>query len=93
MKCRLVVMGFKHTFRDFDTCAGTISRSGQRLANVVAPENQEFTLFRFVVSQYFAKGGGAFETFSASSGQDIRNVEFDMLREDLECLRQLLDLF
>ena len=45
------------------------------------------------ISVFCERGGGAFETFSASSGQDIRNVEFDMLREDLECLRQLLDLF
>ena len=31
-----------------------------------------------------------FEEFSALSGQDIREVEFDVPNVDIECLRQLL---
>ena len=54
--CRLTVRGFKDKIPDPDTYAGTISRSGQRVVNVVAAENSEFTLVSFDVSRAFAKG-------------------------------------
>ena len=44
----------------------------------------------FDVSQAFAKGM-AFEEFSEVSGQDIRTVEFDVPRANLECFKQLPD--
>ena len=34
----------------------------------------------------------AFEEFSALAGQDVRKVEFDVPKADLECLRQVPDL-
>ena len=58
--------------------------------NVVAAENPEFILVSFDVSRVFAKGM-AFEEFSALRGQDIRKVEFDVPKVDIECLRQLPD--
>ena len=90
IKCRLTVRGFKDKFQDLDTYAGTTSRSGQRLVNAVAAENPEFILFSFDVSQAFAKGL-TFEELSALSGQDIRKVEFDVPKADIDCLRQLPD--
>ena len=56
----------------------------------MAAENPEFILFSFDVWQAFAKGM-VFEEFSAFSGQDIRKVEFDLPKVDIECLRQLFD--
>lgn len=64
VKCRLIVRGFNDKLQDLDTCAGTTSRSGQRLVNVVVAENPGFILFTFDVSQVFAKGM-TFEEFSA----------------------------
>lgn len=90
IKRRLTARGFKDKFQDLDTYAGATSRSGQRLANAVAAENVEFILFSFDVSQAFAKGM-AFEEFSAFSGQDIGNEEFDVPKADVVCLRELLD--
>ena len=90
IKCRLIVRGFKDKFQDLDIYAGSIPRSGQRLVNAVAAENPEFILFSFDVSQAFAKGM-TFEELSALSGQDIRKVEFDVPKADIECLRQMLD--
>ena len=55
VNCRFIVRGFKDKFQDFDTYAGTISRSGQRLVNAVAAEIEDFILFSFDVSQAFAK--------------------------------------
>ena len=90
IKCRLTVRGFKDKFQDRDTYAGTTSRSGQRLVNVVAVENTGFILFSFDVSQAFAKGM-TFEELSALSGQDIRKVEFDVPKVDIDWFQQLLD--
>lgn len=55
VKCKLFARGFKAKFQDSDTYAGTISRSGQRLANATAAEHQDFILVGFDVSQAFAK--------------------------------------
>ena len=56
VQCRLTVRGFKDKFQDLDTYAGPTSRSGQRLVNAVAAENEDFILLSFDVSQAFAKG-------------------------------------
>ena len=88
--CKLAVRGFKGKFQDLDTYAGATSRSGQRLTNAVAVGNKDFLLFNSDVSQAFAKGL-AFEDFSAVTGQQIRKVEFDVPKVDLECPRQLYD--
>ena len=61
-----------------------ISRSGQRLVNAVAAGNPEFILFSFDVSKALSKA-------RATSGRDIRAVEFDAPKVDIECLRQLSD--
>ena len=82
--------GFKDQFQDFDTYVGATSRSGQRLVIAVPVQHPEFILFSLDGSQAFAKGM-AFGEFSAFSGQDVGNVELDVPKADLECLRQLLD--
>ena len=82
--------GFKDKFQDLDTYAGATGRSGQRFVNVVAAEHENFLLFSFDVSQAFAKGL-TFEELSALTAQQIRKVEFDVPKADLECLRQLPD--
>ena len=64
VKCRFIVRGFKDKYQDFDTYAGTTSRSGQRIVNAVVAENEDFILFSFDVSQAFANGL-AFEELSA----------------------------
>ena len=56
VECRLTVRGFKDEFQDLDAYAGTTSRSGQRLVNAVAAENEYFILSSLDVSQAFAKG-------------------------------------
>ena len=61
------------------------------MVNVVFVGNQESILVSFDVSQLFAKGM-AYEEFNAFSGQDIRKVDFDAPKVDIECLRQLPDL-
>ena len=91
IRCSLIVRGFKGKFQDLDTYAGTTSRSGRRLVNVVAVEHTNSVLFSFDVSLVFAKGM-TFEELSALSGQNIRRVEFDVPRVDIGCLRELLDL-
>lgn len=90
VKCRFIVRGFKDMFQDFDTYVGTTSRSGQRLVNAVAAEYKELLLVSFDVSQAFAKGL-IFEELSAFTGQDIRKVEFDVPKVDIDSLRELLD--
>lgn len=57
---------------------------------MVAAENPEFILFSFDVHQAFAKGM-AFEELSEISGQNVRKVEFDVPKADLECPKQLPD--
>ena len=64
--CRLTVRGFKDKSPDPDTYAGTTSRSGQRVVNVVAAENSEFILVSFDVFRAFAKRM-TFEEFSTLS--------------------------
>ena len=86
----MTVRDFTDKLQDFDAYTGVISHRGQRLVNAVAAEHSEFILFNFDVSQAFAKRI-AFEEFSALSGQDIRIVEFDVPKVDIECLRQLPD--
>ena len=56
--------------------------------NVVAAENPEFILFSFDVGQASADGL-TFEEFSALTGTALRQVDFDVPRPGLECLRQL----
>ena len=90
VKCRLAVRRFKDKFLDLDIYAVTAGRSGQRLANAVAAENPELILFSFDVSQAFAKGM-TFEELSAFSGQDVRKVEFDAPKVDIEGLREFPD--
>ena len=90
IKCRLIVRGFKDRFQVFDIYAGATSRSGQRLVNAVAVGSPGFILSSFDVSQAFAKGM-TFEELSALSGHDIRKVEFEVPKADIECFRQLPD--
>ena len=80
--------GFNGIFQDFYTSAGKISRSGQRLANAVAAGNVDFILFSFGVSQVSVKGL-TLEELSALTGAVCRAVQFDVPREDLECLKQI----
>ena len=89
IQCRLTVRGFNDKFQDLDTYAAAASRSGQRLASVVAVDDPDPILFSLDVSQAFAKCM-TFEELSVFSGQDIRNVEFDVPQADLERLRALL---
>ena len=88
VKCRFAVRGFKDRVQDLDVYAGTTSRSGQRLANAVAVENPEFILFSFDLSQAFAKSL-TFEELSASTGTELRQVEFHVPKFDLDCLRYM----
>ena len=74
--------------QDLETYAGTTSRCGQRIVNAMASEHADFVLFSFDVSQAFAKGMALAE-LSALTGLDIREVQFDIPRGDLDVLRQL----
>lgn len=56
IKCRLTTRGFKGRMQDLETYAGTTSRSGQRIVNLIAAEHSDFVLFSFDISQAFAKG-------------------------------------
>ena len=85
--CRFTVRGFKDKFQDLGAYAGTISRSGQRHANAVAAENEDFIFLSFDASRAFAKGL-TFGGFSKLTGTECRVVQFDVPRLDLECLRQ-----
>ena len=91
INCRLTVRGFKDNLQVLDTYAGATSRSGQSPVNAAAVENPDFVLFSLDVSQAFAKGM-TFEELSALSGRDIREVEFDAPRADIDSLRELPDL-
>ena len=87
-KCWLIVMGFKDKFQDLDTYAGTTSRSGQRIVNTVAAENEDFILTSVVVSPAFAKGL-SFEELSKLTGTECRAVPLDVPKQDLDCLKQI----
>ena len=87
-KCRLTVRGFKDKFQDLDTYVGTTSRSGQRIVNAVAAENQNIILFSLGVSQAIAEGL-TFEEFSKLTGTECRTVQFDVPKADLDCLKQI----
>ena len=91
VKCRLIVRGFEDRFQDLDTYAGATSGSAQRLVNAVAAGHKEFLLFRFDVSQAFAKEL-TFEEFSILTGQEIRKVEFDVAKVHIDSLRELRDV-
>lgn len=80
--------GFNDTSKDFDTYAGATLRSGQRLVNVVAAENTDLVLSSFDVSRASVKGM-VFEEFSALTGTDIREAQFDAPTSDLGCFRQI----
>ena len=88
VECRLTVRGFKDKSQDLDTYVGTTTRSGQRLVNAVAAENEDFILFSFDVSQAFAKGLN-FQELSKLTGTERRAVEFDVPRADFECLKSI----
>ena len=88
VECRFIVRGFKDTFQDFDTYAGTISRSGQRIVNAVAAGNEYFILSSCDVSQAFAKVL-TFEELSRLTGIECRALQFDAPKADLECLKQI----
>lgn len=88
VKCGFTVRGFNDKLQDLDTYAGAISRSGQRFVNAVAVGNPDFILFSLDVGQAFAKSM-TFEEFSALTSGDLREVQFDVPKADLECLRQL----
>ena len=88
VKCRLAVRGFKDTFQDLDTYAGTSIRSGQRIVYAVAAENDDFILFSYDVGQAFAKGL-TFEYLSNLTGAECRAVQFDVPAADLDCLKQI----
>ena len=87
VKYWLTVRRFKHKLQDLDTHAGATSISGQRLANGIAAENPDINLFSLDVRQPFAKRM-TFEEFSALSGQNVRKVEFDVPKADIDCLRE-----
>ena len=87
-KCRLTVRGFTGQFQDLDTYVGTTRRSGQRIANAVAAENEDFILFSFDVSQAFAKGLTCDE-LSKLTGTGCRAVRFDVPRADSARLKQI----
>ena len=53
-------------------------------------ENPEFVLFSFDLPQTFVKGM-AFEELSEFGGQEIRKVELDVPKADLERIKQLFD--
>lgn len=84
MDCTFV----KDKFHDLDTYAGTTSRPGQRIANVVATEHLGLILFSFDVSQAFAQGM-TFEEFSAFIGAELGEVQFDAPKADLECVKPI----
>lgn len=88
VKCRLTVRCFKDKFQDFDTCAGTICRSGQRIVNAVVAQNEDLILFSFDVRQAFAKGL-TFEELCKLTGAECRSVRFDVPKQDLDCLQQI----
>ena len=88
IKCRLTARGFKDKMQELETYAGTTSRSGQRLVNLVAAQEEDFVLFSFDVSQAFAKGM-TFKELSALTGTELREVQFDIPKADLEILRQI----
>ena len=56
--CRLTVQGFKDELQNLDIYADTTGRSGQRLVNAVADENQDFILSGFDVRHAFVKRNG-----------------------------------
>ena len=85
-KCRFTARGCKGKFQDFDIYAGAISRSGQRLVNALAADNEDFILFSFDVGQASAKGFISHE-FPKLTGIESRTVEFDVPHLDLECLK------
>ena len=87
-KCRLTVRGFKVESQDLDTYVGTPSLSGQRVVNVLAAENEDFILFSFDASQASAKGL-TFDELSKLTGTECRAVQFDVPKQDLDCLKQI----
>ena len=87
-KCRLIVRGFKDQPQDLDTYVGTISRSGQRIVNAVAAENEHFILSSFDVNQASVKWL-RFEDLSKLTGTECRAVQFDVPMADLDCLKQI----
>lgn len=88
IKCRLIARGSKDRVQDIETYAGTTSRSEQRMINQVAAERGEFVLSCFDVSQAFAKGM-AFIDLSELTGQELREVQFDVLQADVEIMKHI----
>ena len=82
----LTARGFKDKMQELETYAGTTSRCGQRLVNLVAAEHEDFVLFSFDVSQAFAKGM-TFKELSELTGLELREVQFDIPFGDVEILR------
>ena len=55
VKCKFAVRHVTDKFQEFETYAGTFSRSCQRIVNAVVAENEGFNFSSFDVSQAFAK--------------------------------------
>jgi len=88
IKCRLTMRGFRDRCSTLETFAGTATRSGQRVVNTITAQNPDFVLFSFDVSQAFAKGL-TFEEYARLTGNQLREVEFELAKEDVSLIRKL----
>ena len=88
--CRFAVRGFKDTFQELEMHAGTTGRADQRIVNTIVVDRGDFSVWLFDVSNAFAKAM-AFEEFCVLIGTQIRAVQFDIPRPDVETSRQIAD--
>ena len=88
IKCRITMRGFRDKEITIETFAGTASRRGQRIVNSIVAQNEDFILFSYDVSQAFAKGM-TFEEYARATGEQLREVEFEVTAEDAELIRKL----
>lgn len=88
VKSRFAVRCFKDKFQVFYVYAGSVGRSGQRFVNVLVAEDNGFIMFCVDVSQVSAKGL-TLKRLSELIGAECCAVQFDVLRHELGCLRQI----
>ena len=88
MTRRSSVRRFEDNPQELEMYVGTESRVGQRTVNIVAAEHEDSVLFPLDVSHVFASGV-AFEDLSAPIGTELRAVQFDIPKQDIDICRQM----
>jgi hypothetical protein len=89
IKARMTLRGFKDSWQDLETYAGTASRWSQRFLPMISVLHPGFDIWNLDVSGAFAKGL-TWEELSKATGDPLRAVQFEITNpQDVQILRTM----